>query len=194
MGISLESSTEFNINHGLELNRPVDPLAGSVYLATDTGKMFVCYENGVWQSASPLSVNSDGTLTFNGQPLVSPNTVLTTLSAAASFTASEDMFGLMLNPNGCTAIISTAAPFTGITDESIICAQSRYPQNQTNHNLRVNNKVIKKGETVYVYARQKGYTKMEDVLAELVTFSSYTSSLGYLYPDYRKVSNVYLGV
>jgi hypothetical protein len=69
MAIGNESATEFNINSGLEENRPTDPVSGSVYLATDTENMYVCYENGVWQLASPIKTESDNTLTMNGKQL-----------------------------------------------------------------------------------------------------------------------------
>ena len=72
MGISLESATEFGINQGLESHRPVDPLAGSIYLATDTETLHICFDSGVWESqkipvSNPLSVNENGNLLFNGR-------------------------------------------------------------------------------------------------------------------------------
>lgn len=77
MAIGNESSTEFNINHGLDTSKPTDPLAGSVYLATDTGKMYVCYTDGVWQVASPLSINKGGVLLFNGKTIIPYNETIT---------------------------------------------------------------------------------------------------------------------
>lgn len=74
MGISLESDTDFNLNYGLESERPTDPLAGSVYLATDTNIMSICFQEGVWTNqeipvSNPLSVD-EGIVLFNGNPLI----------------------------------------------------------------------------------------------------------------------------
>lgn len=59
MAIGNESATEFNINSGLEENRPTDPLQGSVYLATDTEKMYVCYTAGIWKSTGGIDTITD---------------------------------------------------------------------------------------------------------------------------------------
>lgn len=67
MAVDNETSTEFNINHGLEANRPADPLGGSVYLATDTEKLFVCYKDNSWQVASPFTVNDKRQLLYEGK-------------------------------------------------------------------------------------------------------------------------------
>jgi len=75
MPIGLPSATEFSINSGLASARPVDPLEGSIYLATDTGIMSVCFENGVWTEQTipvknPLTIDEFGTLNFNGNRII----------------------------------------------------------------------------------------------------------------------------
>jgi len=88
MAIGNESATEFNINFGPESARPKDPLAGSVYLATDNEKMFVCYKDGIWQVASPLTTDENGVLLFNGK-ILTPYSSEIAISGSISTTETE---------------------------------------------------------------------------------------------------------
>lgn len=37
-------------DHGLDANKPANPVAGEAYLATDTKVLYVCYADGVWEA------------------------------------------------------------------------------------------------------------------------------------------------
>jgi hypothetical protein len=60
-----------SVAHGLDEDKPTTPQKGDEYLATDTKKLYVCYEVGVWEVASPLSVNGNGVLKFDNKTLFS---------------------------------------------------------------------------------------------------------------------------
>lgn len=72
MGISLESATEYNLSHGTEEEQPTDPQVGNLFIVTEPKekrKTEVCYESGIWESISPLSINERGILLYNGKVL-----------------------------------------------------------------------------------------------------------------------------
>ena len=57
MGLSNLSFSATNINAGNDADKPTATV-GSLYLATDTNILYVCYENGVWVNAVMMPVIS----------------------------------------------------------------------------------------------------------------------------------------
>jgi hypothetical protein len=48
MGLTDLTFAAINVNSGLEAYKPVNPKPGDIYATTDTKKLFVCYNVGVW--------------------------------------------------------------------------------------------------------------------------------------------------
>lgn len=71
MGVTPGTGTKNDINKGIEADLPPQPLAGDLYAATDTEKLFVCYSPGVWKNASPITADDLGILTFDGKKIIS---------------------------------------------------------------------------------------------------------------------------
>ena len=50
MGLSNLSFSATNINAGNDADKPSSPKAGDIYIATDTNKVYVCYNDGTWRT------------------------------------------------------------------------------------------------------------------------------------------------
>ena len=166
MGISLESATEFGINQGLESHRPVDPLAGSIYLATDTDTLHICFDSGVWESqkipvSNPLSVDSAGVLKFDGKPIIPrlADNVKAATSTADRITQLNG-YNIVSNESGfITKIESTSSGGSGYANPKfavttkagrVESSQGRQAGNTTIQMEITHPLAIEKGEMVHI--------------------------------------------
>lgn len=53
MGLSDTVFGATNIRNGLDADKPLNPIAGQIYVATDTNIIYVCYVDGTWKRADP---------------------------------------------------------------------------------------------------------------------------------------------
>lgn len=62
-----------NVTGGNDSNKPSSPTTGTLYIAYDTEKIYVCYTGGVWDLLNPIALDGDGILRYNGKPIIPIN-------------------------------------------------------------------------------------------------------------------------
>ena len=128
MPISPQTYTKSDVQKGNEADLPPRPLAGDIFITTDTGKLCICFENGAWIEQplpipTPLGIDENGVLTFNGKAIYSTGSIGTVSFATASRTLTTA--GAFFELNGhvnYSHVLSTAATPAELRPENILSA------------------------------------------------------------------------
>lgn len=167
-----------SLEHGLEADLPPNPRPGDVYIATDTQRQFIAFEAGVWTLASPLTVDENSNLDFDGNPLFT-NGIARNASFPNGGTQLSGIFGLMTNvrlsPNvtmgRITAILSTSPTAAGLAEDNILAATMRFG-NSTNFPFFSFNGIIDIGSAYFYRSPSALINTFDDVLQNLNTFGT----------------------
>jgi len=171
MGLGDESLTEFSFNYGLENEKTLSPIKGTVFLATDTDTLHICFESGTWESqkipvSNPLSVDENGYIYFNGNPIFLPGETEIFNFATPSYRLTKSISFLEISGTANrTHILSTAPTVAELTKENILSAATSGRGVLLSHN-----KLLTAETTIYGYYRDSSNETLDSIYANLRTF------------------------
>jgi hypothetical protein len=194
MGVGGQTFTKNDINKGIEADLPPHSLPGDLYLATDTGKLCICFEAGTWTKQAipvpeippnPFSVDENNILRYNGKPFIcytedegSTQSISTT---SATFPpAPMNAFNVTLRAPGggntwpANAVIASAAPNKSQLNESNIVAAGCFYYNGGSiykYDL-ITNKSVAAGTVLYAYYAAMNNPTKDDILNNLNKFNA----------------------
>lgn len=181
MAITPQSVTKNDVQKGLEANLPPLPLAGDIYVTTDTDKLCICFENGVWTNqeipvSNPLSVD-EGIVLFKENPLfVDGDIINATLSNGNAYTTLTESSKIVVsgsNQTGSarTRLLSTAPNTGSLTPDNIFWIASNGIV------LKNEQKIRPSGFKFYGYWTSSVYATLDLLYAQLTLQNPTTSTV-----------------
>jgi len=159
------------VQHGADADKDPHPRAGMEYNSDDLKTKNICFENGVWDNASPLSVDEFGYIYFDGAPvflpgettIFNPNTGAITLTSAVTFLETQGV-------QNYTHLISTVPTAAELAPDNILSVATSGRGILLSHN-----KLLKAGTTIYYYFLIASNQTLESIYSRLREFNPVTN-------------------